>query len=289
LIPAPTKRRGSVAVALLAVLLALASCGGPASTGDGVPERIVSLVPTATETLFAIGAGDLVVGRCAYCDYPPEAVEIPAVADALSAGAERILALRPDLILVGSDAQARALGVLAERVPVERVIADDVAGVRRTIAMLGRITGHTREAEKLLGKIDRAFESAADQRVAGRATAVLFVIQHQPLRVAGGTSHITDLLTAVGAENVAADLDRPWPELSAESLVHRNPDIILDASLAPDADESTALAYWKRFESLSAVREGRVYRMDEPAVIRPGPRLPIALEYLSRIVRGKRR
>ena len=156
MIHSPTCRRRSAAVALLGALLLLSACDGPTSERDGVPERIVSLVPTATETLFALGAGDLVVGRCAYCDFPPEARDIPAVADALSAGPERILALRPDLILVGSDAQARALGVLAERIPVERVIADDVAGVRRTVVRLGELVGRTAEAEKVLAEIDAA-------------------------------------------------------------------------------------------------------------------------------------
>ncbi len=267
----------------------LSACDGPTSTRDGVPRRIVSLVPTATETLFALGAGDLVVGRCSYCDFPPEAQSIPAVADALSAGPERILALRPDLILVGSDAQARALGVIGERIPVERVLADDVAGVRRTVSRLGELVGRKAEAEKLLAEIDAALARAEPPATNAPAPRVLFVVQHEPLRVAGGPSHISELLTAVGAVNVAADFDRPWPELSAESLVVRDPDMILDASLAPGVADDAALLFWDRFSSLSAVRLGRVHRMDESAVLRPGPRLPVALEYLRRIVRGEGR
>jgi iron complex transport system substrate-binding protein len=113
---------------------------------------------------------------------------------------------------------------------------------------------------------------------------VLFVVQHAPLRVAGGPSHVTELLVAVGAANVAAGMDRPWPELSAETLVAWNPDVILDASFAPEAGDADVLGFWERFTSLSAVRGGRVHRMNEPAVVRPGPRLPEALDYLSRTV-----
>ena len=267
----------------------LAACGGPASVGEGAPARIVSLAPTATETLFALGAGDLVVGRSAYCDYPPEVLAIPAVADALSAGTERILALHPDLILVGSDAQQRALGALAERVPVRQVIVDDVAGVRRLISDLGTLTGHEAEAARLLGRMDAAF---ATSRAAARGqppVRVLFVVQHAPLRVAGGTSHITELLAAVGATNVAAEMDRPWPELSAETLVDWNPEVILDASFAPKDGDSEVLSFWERFTTLSAVRDGHVHRMNEEAVVRPGPRLPKALEYLSRVLREEGR
>lgn len=285
MIQAPYHRAGSVAVTLLALLLSLSACGGPASTMDGPPTRIVSLVPTATETLFALGAGDLVVGRCAYCDYPPEVAELPAVADALSAGAERILALRPDLILVGSDAQARSLGALTDRVPVRMFIADDLAGVRRSIADLGWLVGREAQADELLAEIDLAFAEAAAAVAGKEPLRVLFVVQHEPLRVAGGPSHISELLAAVGAVNVAAEMDRPWPELSAETLVRWDPEVILDGSFAPAGDGAGTLAFWDRFVSLAAVRTGRVHRMDEPAVVRPGPRLPRALDYLKRVIR----
>ncbi len=243
-------------------------------------------MPTATETLFALGAGDLVVGRCAYCDYPPEAADVPAVADALSAGAERILALDPDLILVGSDAQARALGALAERIPVRKFIADDLAGVRRSIADLGELVGRSGRATELLDEIDAAFDRVRAAAVNRAPVRVLFVVQREPLRVAGGSSHISELLTAIGAVNVASGMDRPWPELSAETLIRWNPEVLLDGSIAPDGDEAGTLAFWARFVSLSAVRSGRVHRVAEPAVVRPGPRLPMALAYLERIVWG---
>jgi len=289
LIPAPSHRGWSVAVTLLALLLSLSACGGPTSLGDGPPSRIVSLVPTATETLFALGAGDLVVGRSAFCDYPAKATEVPAVADALSAGAERILALRPDLILVGSDAQKRALGALTRRVPVRKFIADDLAGVRRSIAELGALIGRESRAEVLLAEIDAAFDRVRAAVADRGPVSVLFVVQHEPLRVAGGKSHISELLAAVGATNVAAKMERPWPELSAETLVRWNPEVILDGSFAPEGDDAATLAFWDRFVSLSAVRNGRVHRMDEPAVVRPGPRLPVALEYLKRMVWGEGR
>jgi len=172
---------------------------------------------------------------------------------------------------------------------VERVLADDVAGVRRTVSRLGELVGRKAEAEKLLAEIDAALARAEPPATNAPAPRVLFVVQHEPLRVAGGPSHISELLTAVGAVNVAADFDRPWPELSAESLVVRDPDMILDASLAPGVADDAALLFWDRFSSLSAVRLGRVHRMDESAVLRPGPRLPVALEYLRRIVRGEGR
>jgi cobalamin transport system substrate-binding protein len=245
-------------------------------------------VPTATETLFALGAGDLVVGRCSYCDYPPAALAIPAVADALSAGPEAVIGLKPDLILVGSDAQARSLGAVADLVPVEKVIAEDLAGVRRTISRLGELTGREVEATILLSRISKALEQGAKIRT-GRPKRVLFVVQREPLRVAGGASHITELLAYCDAENVAADLRRPWPEFSAESLVERDPEIIIDASLAPGEDEGTILAWWRRFDTLAAVREGRVFQLTETAVVRPGPRVPEALGYLRELLsRGGR-
>jgi len=272
------------AAAALLGLIAFAACGGePARPDPGARPRIVSLVPTATETLFALGAGDVLVGRSTWCDEPEAARALPALGDVRSADAERILLLEPTLVLTGSATQEEMLRGVA---PVERVAADSVAGVLRTIRRLGEIADRAEEAERLTGRIEDALENAPD---AGGSRRVLLVVGHEPLVVAGPGSYAAELLGALGARNVAGDLGQPWPVLSLESLVARDPDVILDADLDSSRTDEEVLAFWERFPSLSAGKEGRILRISGPAVVRPGPRLPGALEALADALRRCRR
>lgn len=289
LIRTPVARARRVAVALLVLLLIHCSPEG-SRPADGAPKRIVSLVPTATETLFALGAGDLLVGRSKFCDEPPAARSLPAVGDAAAANVERIVRLDPDLVLVASGPQEEALAALKGPIRVETVLADTIAGVRETTTRLARLTGREEAGRRLLAEIDAALAVARARHAAGSGPRVLFAAQHEPLLVAGAGSYVGELLAAIGARNVAGDMDRPWPTLSLESLVARDPQVILDAALDPEGDPGAAgEEFWGQFGPLSAVRDGRVRRVTAEAVVRPGPRLPRALRILEDLVYGEGR
>lgn len=273
--------RRRVAVALLGLAFA-ASCGDAPAPSAGAVRRIVSVLPAATEILFAIGAGDRVVGRSAWCDWPPAARDLPAVGDAVSLNAESVLGLGPDLVLVGSGAQAEALGPVAGVVRVERVSADSVAEVRETIGRIGGLVGRPAEAEALVAKIDDALANARRSAAGRAARTVLFVAQREPLIVAGRGSYVHELLTALGARNAASDLAGAWPTLSLETLVVLDPDLILDSDLTGEGGAGTA--FWGRFARLRAVSGGGVRRVADPAVLRPGPRIPQALAGLGALL-----
>jgi iron complex transport system substrate-binding protein len=275
-----------VEAALLGTLALLAACGDlppPRSHADG-KARIVSLVPTATEILFSLGAGDRVVGRSSYCDWPPAAESLPAVGDALSANVEKILALSPTVVLVGSRGQADALAALEPAVRLERMSPDSVRELMRCVLRLGELTGRNRAAEALLASISEALGPGSEAPLRTRPR-VLFVVQHDPLMVAGSGSYVHELLDAAGATNAAGDLSAAWPVLSLEALVARDPDVILDASVAPERSGDGDLRFWSDFETLSAVRDARVRRVDDPACVRLGPRLPEAVARLRRLIR----
>ena len=276
LIRTPTRTPGRIAVVLLGLML-LNACGG-----DDAPEltdarRIVSLYPVSTEILFRIGAGDRVLARSKWCDYPPEALALPALGDAVGTSAEAVLALRPDLVLAGSHLQEEALAPLASRMRIERATVDDVAGVVDLIERLGRLTGRVDEAGRLTGSIRRAMAAAADRE--RDPFSFVFVVQREPLIVAGATSYVGELLAALGGKNLAAGVAGRWPTLSLETLVKHAPDVVLDGAMT-EADD-----FWKRLPGLA----DRVVRVTETVVLRPGPRLPEALEILDRHLRGERR
>ncbi len=286
MIPAGSDGPGRIAVVLLG-MLCLAGCARGEDPSRGPARRIVSLSPSATEILFALGAGDRVVARSRYCDEPPEARRLPAVGDAFTVSAERVAALDPDLVLAGSRTQLDALSPLRERTRVVFAAADSLGEVRALIARLGELTGRPGAAARLTARIDRAL-ARARRPGSGTLPPVLFVVQHEPLVVAGGRSYVGELLAVLGVPNAAGDLERPWPVLSLEALVARNPGRILDATEAP-AGDAEVLAFWARFPSLAAVKAGAVVRVREPALVRPGPRLPEALRALARLAGGEGR
>jgi iron complex transport system substrate-binding protein len=269
------KRRSWIAV-VLAGILWLAACGrDDASRSTGEAARIVSLYPTATEILFALGAGERVVGRSSWCEYPPEALDLPALGDAVSVSAESVIALRPDLVLVASGSQEEALARLEGRTNVLRVAADGMHDVRVLIVDLARRTGRRDEGMKLVDAIDLALLAARNRAATRERVRVVFVVQREPLVVAGRGSYVDELLETVGAVNVAADAPGQWPALSEESLVKRAPEVILDGATTDPGD------FWSRFPGRAVVRPVR-----ETVVLRPGPRLPEALLVLERLVTG---
>lgn len=279
------------AVAAICCVAAFAGCGSEAAPATGKPAaRIVSLAPSFTEILVALGCGDRVVAIGNYDPEIPGRPEVPRIGDAQSVSMETLVALRPDLVLVNSratEAQLARTGI-ATYAPA----TDRLADVLTVIGELGRRTGTEAEAARIVSRINDGIASAAARATARKAGGagvprVLVVVERRPLYAAGGPSYLTDLLRAIGAENVLADVDSAWPALSEESAVARAPDVILDASEgdnSTDAGRAALQQSWERFPSIPAVRDGRVRVIREDILFRAGPRIPEALERLEALV-----
>lgn len=261
---------------------------------SGPARRIVSLAPSYTETLLALGAADAVVGIGAFDPPIPGRPDVPRLGDASTVSVEALVALRPDLVLANSTVLAEKLAPVAARTRVVVETADTLAGSLAMVTRIGALTGREREAAVLVASIraslDAARERAAERTRSGvRAPRVLVVVQRRPLYVAGRASFVAELLRAIGAENATDDLAEPWPTLSEEAAVARAPDVILDASEGDNATEegrAALLATWRRFPSIPAVREGRVRVIREDSIFRAGPRVPEALAKLEALVFG---
>ncbi len=278
-------------VVAIACVAAFGGCGSEAAPATGKPaERIVSLAPSFTEILVALGCGDRVVAIGNYDPEIPGRPEVPRIGDAQSVSMETLVALRPDLVLVNSratEAQLARTGI-ATYAPA----TDRLADVLTVIGALGRRTGTESEAARIVARIDAGIAAAARRATARKSGGagvprVLVVVERRPLYAAGGPSYLTDLLRAIGAENVLADVDAAWPALSEESAVARAPDVILDASEgdnSTDAGRAALLKSWERFPSIPAVRDGRVRVIREDILFRAGPRIPEALERLEALV-----
>jgi iron complex transport system substrate-binding protein len=234
--------------------------------------RIVSLAPSITESLFAIGAGAQVVGVTDYCDFPPEARSCRRVGGMINPSIEAIVGLSPDLIIVSMEGNQRQdfVALTGLRIPVFTCNPRSLDGINRSLRQLGSLTGHLREAMRLADSLARR---TAQVRVTGTARRIptLLLVAVQPLMAVGSRTFLDELLTDAGGFNLAASTGLTYPSLSREMVLTADPEVLLITSDAFDSTASITSLYpeWTR---LSAVRSGRVYRVDANIVSRPGPR-----------------
>lgn len=280
---------------LLALTLTGATTPAPAAvsakddTGHRVElarpaRRVVSLAPSATETLFAAGAGSAVVGVSAADDYPAAARRLPKVGSFSGPDLERIVAAQPELVVAAYGNPLELIAQLRRRgVPVYVSNPATVDGVLRNILDLGTLTGSRPAAERAArGLLDRL--SAVERRVARRPPVkTLVVIWDEPLTVAGGRSFIQDILRRAGGQNAAASLAEAYPKLDPERLVLMDPAVVL-FPVAPVGTNLDRLKGRAGFRQCRAVRAGRVYAMNPDWLERPGPRVVDGVEALARLL-----
>jgi iron complex transport system substrate-binding protein len=288
-----TLRRPSTLI-LLAALLggAGASCRtAPASGGtlwvvddagdtltlNSPARRVVSLIPAATELLFAIGAESLVIGRTQYCDFPPAARTVPNLGDGIKPSIEAVLARRPDLVVLYNSGQnAPVAGRLRELgIPALRINTDALSDVPRVAQMLGMLTGHTRNADSVSAAFDSSLVNATSNP-AGRRPKVLLLVWEQPPMTIGRGSFLNELLERAGGENLFADVSSSSGVVSIEAVAARNPDLIFTTTEGP-----SAFATRPEWQVVPAVHERRFLRVSGSEFNRPSPRAPAAIRKLA--------
>lgn len=255
------------------------------------PQRIISLAPSNTEILYALGLGGRVVGVDRFSDYPPEVREKPKVGGMVDPDYERILSLRPDLVLTTGGVQ-RAVVERLETLGI-RVFAlhpQTVEGVLDSILTVARLAGVTRKGWEVVGALRRrirAITLKTERIPLSRRPTVFWIIWPEPLMTAGPRTFIHSLITLAGGRNIAGDIAGPrdYPLYSMEELVARDPDVIIATTDAHGAVGN--LAAKPGWRSLRAVRSGRVYFVDPDLVHRPGPRLVDGLEAIARLLHPK--
>jgi iron complex transport system substrate-binding protein len=282
------------ALMVLAASAALGSIGAPARTSAlapprvGVrtvsddtgrrvtvsypPRRIVSLAPGATEILFAAGAGDQVVATDDASDQPAAARQLPKLGDIANIDMERLIAMRPDVIVVWpygtSPAQIALLARLG--VPVYREEPRTLAGIATSIQRIGRLTGTEAAAARVAGAL-RARLATLMNRYGRRPDppTALLEVWDRPLYVVGGRELMSDALRVCGLRNVFGDLPQAAPAVSVEAVIGRNPDLIIAA--APPGKGAAWLAEWRRFPMLRAVRSGHLIDFEDQRFSALGP------------------
>jgi iron complex transport system substrate-binding protein len=270
-----------VRASALVAVLALAACAAPAPAHVDVPHRVVSLIPSLTEDLFAIGAGPMVVGVSQYTDYPPAAKALPVVATFASADAERIVRLHPDVV-VGIAAQT-APAADVRKAGIRTVLLDDDGfdDIFRDIEALGLLTGHDDAARALTDRL-RARTTALMRTVRKheRAPRVFVVLGIGPIFTVGDRSYVGKLIALAGGTN-AAQISDAYGAYSAEALLAVQPDVLV----ADPSVQLQSVLDRPPWNALRAVREHRVAYLPDPAILeRPGPRYNDGLAWLIGIL-----
>ena len=248
------------------------------------PKRVVSLAPSITEILFAIGAGDSVVGVTEFCDYPPEAMTRTVVGDSRP-NLEGVLALEPDLVLAMEVIRDDVLKTLQQlKIPLFILEAKSLEHVYSHIQTLGRMLGRVPEANTLAHNMRQEIQGIAEQTRSLPKPRVLYVVYPQPFITVGEGSFIHQLLELAGGDNVAKDAGNAYPRLSMEVVLQKDPEIILFPTMEGKNTPETDLAQWKRWTTMSAVKHERLHLVPWGLISRPGPRLVQGLESLAKAI-----
>ena len=271
----------------LAVPLLLAGCARPTALPASGRPRLVSTAPNLTECVFAIGAGDCLVGRTESCDFPPEVRRIPAVGGFGTPSLEPLLAARPTHVLetvladAGVGRRLTALGIPVVHIPCARL-----ADIPSALLQLGELTGCSAQAEKLAGEIQSGLAAARAEApaVTSRPRVALLFAPDTPV-TAGRRAFISELLDLAGGDNIGGASDADYYHVSLEWLLQQNPDILLCLFDAPVKDLGAYFASQTGWSALDAVRQRRVYSVsDLNTASRPGPRVLEGLAQLKHVL-----
>ena len=245
-------------------------------------DRVIALAPNLTEIVFAVGAGDRLVGNTTYCDYPPEAKAITKVGDSLQPSLERIIALRPQVVLISTASQLEVFTRQLQDQNIAAFVTDphDVEGVFRSLEQIGEMLGQTEQATLLVKKL-RERVTAVEQAVQHtQPVRVFYQVSNKPLYTTGRDAFATDLMRRAGGTSVTADVPGAWPMYSNESALASRPEaIILPTGGSMGAENSTVA---DALRTSPAVRNGRVYKINDDYLARPGPRVVDGLEAMAR-------
>lgn len=282
-------------------LIALAIPGALAAASvaawDGLanhtkPRRIIAMAPNSAEVVCALGACDAIIGVSKFCVYPPQLKERPLIGGLYDPDLEKIIALRPDLLITRGRNEALERVCEQMKVPIYHDETDTLAGIEKCVRELGGMLGRTETAEKLVGDF-RSRLDAVRVRTRGKAKPrVVLTVSRQPDRLAnilttGRGTFLDEMIDIAGGVNVFGDIDMIYPEVSAEAIIAKQPQVIIE--LIPEVKltdelESRMREQWRQIGAIPAVADNRVYFLADDNGLIPSPRYAEFIEKVSRLL-----
>ena len=260
-------------------------------TLDAPAERIVALTASDCEILYALGAGDLLVGRGEYCDYPAEVLDVPSVQSGYETNIEQIIALEPQVLIMSTMSQTDEQVQQLEAAGIHVVVSDaqDIDGVYTAINMIGTLTGKQDEAASVVESMQKTFDEIKANAGDGSKTVYFEVSPLEyGLWTAGANTFMDEIATMMGLKNCFSDVEG-WAEISEEQVLARNPDYIVTISMyygegPTPVEEIASRAGW---ENVTAVKDGKILNLQNNELSRPAPRLAEGAKALYDFVYGE--
>jgi iron complex transport system substrate-binding protein len=252
---------------------------------DSVPQRVISLAPNLTEMVFAMGEGKKLVGNTLYCVYPEEAKKVAKVGDLITTDFERVMALKPDLILITMEGNTKDNYEKLKNLGFKIFISNprDFTGIKKTFLDLGKIFKSSDKTENMVNDWNARYNSIVQESRKYPQLKAMFLVSLNPLMLAGKNTFINELMASAGLYNIASVSSTNYPVFNREELLKYNPDyIILEERFVKDINNMVKL--YPEWKSINAVKNNNILFIDSYLYLTPGPRFIAALEDLfSRI------
>ena len=284
-----------LSLSLLLFLWTTASYPNPSRVVDEVgrevslpslPKRIISLAPNITEILFSLGLDEEIVGVSIHCNYPEKAKDKVRVGSYIGLDFEKILSLKPDLIIATGAGNTQEMVERLEKlgIPTFVIFPKDFDGILRSINDLGHLLNREKEARQITEgmRVRRQRVMALTQGL--YRPRVFLQIGEAPMVTVGKGSFADDLIHLAGGENIAREEKKMYPRLGMEEILKRSPEVIIVSSMNPKGNYEKALQEWTRWKTIPAVQQNRIYLLDSDLIDRPSPRIIEGLEEIARIL-----
>lgn len=247
------------------------------------PQRIVSLAPGITETLYALGLDDKIAGVTTFCDWPAAALAKPRIGGFTNPSIEKIIALKPDLILATADGNRKDTVQQLERLGLPVYVTNplDTRGVLKSILHIGEITYRKKEAQRLVEKLQKRLDAITAQVGKKRKPRVFFQLGLEPVITAGRGTLIHEVIERAGGMNIAGMDLANYPLYSAEGIISASPEIIVFAPMVNDEKFAAVKRFWLKFKEVPAVKNKKIYPIDANLINRASPRIVDAVEILA--------
>jgi len=250
-----------------------------------IPQRIVSLAPGITETLYALNLGDKIVGVTSFCDWPAQAKQKPQVGGFINPSIEKIISLKPDLIIATADGNRKDTILQLERVGLVVYVTNpaDTKGILSSILHVGEITSEEKNARVLVERLQKRLNNVTAQTQGKIKPRVFFQIGFEPVITTGKGTLINETIELAGGINIAGSDTARYPRYSAEGIMAGVPDIILFAPMANDREFAAAKTFWQQFRGIPAVKNNKIYPIKTDLISRASPRIIDAIEKMALI------
>ena len=247
------------------------------------PQRIVSLAPGITETLYALGLEDQIVGVTTFCDWPAAARTKTKIGGFTNPSIEKIVSLKPDLILATADGNRKDTVQQLERLglPVYVTNPSNIDGFLKSLFHMGKITNREKEAGLLVEKLEKKLKNITHQIRHKKKPRVFFQLGLEPMITAGRGTLINEIIERAGGVNIAGQDVANYPRYSAEGIIGASPDIIIFAPMVNDKTFAGVKRFWKKFGEVPAVKNNKIYPIDADLINRASPRIFDAVEMMA--------